>query len=136
MIRVRKEVLEHLIAHARKELPIEACGYLAGSNGTVTVHYEMRNIDNSPEHFSFDVQEQFAVMKDVRSKGLTILAVYHSHPATPARPSPEDIKLAADPDISYMIVSLAGGNDEIKSYKIRNGIMESERMEVLDNDKL
>lgn len=136
MIRVRKEVLESLIAHAGKELPIEACGYLAGSNGTVTVHYEMRNIDNSPEHFSFDVKEQFAVMKDMRSKGLAILAVYHSHPATPARPSDEDIRLAHDPNVSYVIVSLAGGSEEIKSYKIRNNIAENELMEVIDNDKL
>jgi len=136
MLRIHKRILEDMLAHAREELPIEACGYLAGNDGVVTARYEMKNIDNSSEHFSFDVQEQFSVMKDARSKGLVLLAVYHSHPATRARPSEEDIKLAVDPGVSYVIASLAGNKEEVKSYKIRDGIVEHEHMEVLNNDKL
>jgi proteasome lid subunit RPN8/RPN11 len=133
MLKIKRTILQGLIAHAEKELPIEACGYLAGNDGEITSQYAMKNIDASSEHFSFDVQEQFSVQKDARAKGLKILAVYHSHPETPARPSAEDIKLAYDPGMSYVIVSLAAGKKEIKSFKIQNGIVEHEALEVLDD---
>ena len=97
MLRIDKRIVDNIALHARRELPIEACGYLAGKGGTVTAHYEMTNADASVEHFSFNVQEQFVVLTDVRSKGMKLLAVYHSHPVTPARPSGEDIALAHDP---------------------------------------
>jgi [CysO sulfur-carrier protein]-S-L-cysteine hydrolase len=132
MLRIERKVLEGLIDHARRELPAEACGYLAGRDGTITALYEMANVDASAEHYSFDAGEQFAVVRDVRSRSLQILAVYHSHPATPAMPSVEDLRLANDPDISYFIVALAGRKAEMKSYKIRNGVAEPEQLDVID----
>jgi proteasome lid subunit RPN8/RPN11 len=136
MLRIQRTILQGLFAHAERELPIEACGYLAGNDGVITLQYAMKNSDASPEHFSFEVQEQFSVQKDARAKGLKILAIYHSHPETPARPSAEDIKLAYDPGMSYVIVSLAEGKKEIKSFKIQNGIVEHEALEVRDNGAL
>ncbi len=132
MAKIRRSVLENIIAHARQEIPIEACGYLAGDDEIISSHYKMKNIDNSPEHFTFDVQEQFSVLRKIRSQGLTPLAVYHSHPITPARPSIEDIKLAVDPDVSYVIVSLAEGKEQVKTFKIRNGVVENEGLEVIE----
>ncbi len=132
MLKIYRSVLENILAHAREELPIEACGYLAGDGGIISVHHKMKNIDNSFEHFTFDVREQFSVLKKVRVRGLTLLAVYHSHPTTPARPSREDIKLAVDPCVSYVIVSLAERKEQVKAFKIRNGIVENEDLEVID----
>jgi [CysO sulfur-carrier protein]-S-L-cysteine hydrolase len=134
MLRIEKRIVQNIALHARRELPIEACGYLAGIDGTVTVHYEMTNTDASAEHFSFNVQEQFAVLKAVRSEGLKILAVYHSHPATPSRPSDEDIALAHDPDVSYVIISLAGSSEDIRSFRIVNGNVEHEVLEVIEDE--
>lgn len=136
MLRIQREILKSIFAHAKRDMPVEACGYLAGNNGTVTLHYEMENIDASSEHFSFNVQEQFSVVKDARSKGLKIMAVYHSHPAAPARPSEEDIKLAHDPDVSYVILSFAGNTEDIKSFRIKNGKVENEVLEVTDNAEI
>jgi len=133
MLRIDKRIVESMVSHAGRELPIEACGYLAGNDGTVAAHYEMTNADASADHFSFNVQEQFAVMKDVRTKGLKILAVYHSHPATPARPSDEDIALAHDPDVSYVILSLADNSEDIRSFRIVRGIVEREVLEVISH---
>jgi proteasome lid subunit RPN8/RPN11 len=70
---------------------------------------------------------------DVRSKKMEILAVYHSHPATPARPSGEDIALAHDPDVSYVIISLAGSREDIRSFRIVDGIVEHEVIVVMDD---
>lgn len=132
MISIRQAILDQIIAHARKELPNEACGYLAGVEGTVLLAYQLTNIDHSPEHFSFDPAEQFRVVKDARNKGLQILANYHSHPQTPARPSIEDINLAYDPDISYVIISLAENSPVFKSFKIRNGKIENEEIKIIE----
>ena len=134
MLRIDKRIVDNIVLHAGRELPIEACGYLAGKGGTVTAHYEMTNADASVEHFSFNVQEQFAVLMDVRSKKMEILAVYHSHPATPARPSGEDIALAHDPGVSYVIISLAGSREDIRSFRIVGGIVEHEVIVVMDDD--
>lgn len=118
-MKIPKDIYEQIILQAQKDLPNEACGYLAGKNGIVTKAYAIKNIDQSHEHFSFDPEEQFAAIKDMRKENLVAIAVYHSHPETPARPSKEDIKLAYDPEIYYLIISLAGEAPEIKSFKIK-----------------
>ena len=120
-MKINSAVIESIIEHANREMPYEACGYLAEQNGTISRHYELTNTDKAEDHFSMDPREQFAAIKDMRSSGLKLAAVYHSHPDTPARPSDEDIRLAYDPDISYLIVSLAGPETTIKSFKIRKG---------------
>jgi [CysO sulfur-carrier protein]-S-L-cysteine hydrolase len=131
MISIKREVLDQIIAQAKSELPNEACGYLAGTDHEVTLAYPLTNIDHSPEHFSFDPSEQFKTVKDARNKGLQIVANYHSHPETPARPSQEDIRLAFDPDISYVIISLANGQADAKSFRIVNNTVEKEEIVIL-----
>ncbi|HBR15077.1 MAG TPA: hypothetical protein DD723_06000 [Candidatus Omnitrophica bacterium] len=131
-MKITRGVLSQIIAHARKEAPLEACGYLAREDGIVHRHYALTNMDHSAEHFSFDPQEQFAALKDARASGYELCAVYHSHPASPARPSAEDIKLAYDPTISYVIISLAGGKEDVQSYKIVNAVVEHEKIEIMD----
>ncbi len=131
MLRISQQIKDQIIEHAQNGLPEEVCGYLAGTDRDVTKHYAMTNIDHSPEHFSFDPSEQFKVLREVRKEGLAILANYHSHPETPARPSVEDIRLAFDPDISYVIVSLAGELPDIKSFIIKNGEVEKEEIKIL-----
>ncbi len=133
MIRISREIAEDIKEHAKKDTPIEACGYLAGKNGIITNSYRMTNIDNSTEHFSFDPEEQFDVVRKARGEGLEIIANYHSHPVTPARPSQEDINLAYDPDISYLIVSLAEGREDIKSFSIKESEVKNEKIEVIND---
>ena len=130
MLRISKKTLEAVIRHAQDELPIEACGYLAADeDGLVVRHYPMRNTDASGEHFSMDPAEQFAAVKDMRGRGLSLRAVYHSHPGTPARPSAEDIRLAFDPAVSYVIVSLAAEVPVAGSFRIENGRVSPEEIE-------
>lgn len=131
-MKIKRNIIAQIIEHAKREAPVEACGYLAAKDGIVSRSYDLTNIDHSQEHFSFDPKEQFAVVKDARAKGYEVCAVYHSHPAAPARPSVEDIKLAYDPVISYVIVSLAGGQDDVRSFKIAGGKAEREDLEMVD----
>jgi sulfite reductase (ferredoxin) len=121
MIRIDPQVLFDVTAHGREEAPIEACGYLGGVDGHATASIRLRNVDASSEHFTLDPEEQFAAIRSIRAKGLKLLGVYHSHPASPARPSQEDIRLAYDPSLSYVIVSLQGVEVDVKSYRIASG---------------
>ncbi len=123
---ITKKVAEKIVEHARACAPIEACGYLAGDNHVISEHIPLTNADSSTEHFSLVPAEQFEAVRTIRSKGLKLLAVYHSHPVTPARPSEEDIRLAFDPDLSYVIVSLAQIEPSIRSFRIRDGKAEEE----------
>ena len=132
MLKIPNSIYNDLIAHAREELPLEACGILGGSGDRVTVMNPMANADASSEHFTLEPQEQFAVHKALRAKGLSILAIYHSHPATPARPSPEDIRMAYTPEVSHVIISLADPTGaDVKSFQIVNGAVEQERLEIV-----
>lgn len=131
MISIKQSVIDQIVAHATNDLPNEACGYLAGNEGVVTHSYQLTNIDHSPEHFSFDPAEQFQTVRDARSKGLQIMANYHSHPESPARPSFEDILLAYDPEISYLIISLANSQVDVKSFKIKDSIVEKEEILII-----
>ncbi len=122
---IPEEIIDKLIAQARQDAPNETCGYLLGVSvdgvDTVTENYWMENIDHSPEHFSFAPKDQFAALKYARSKGLRILANWHSHPASPSRPSQEDLRLANDPTIRYAILSLLDGEPKLNSFKIIKG---------------
>ena len=132
MIRINRGVIRAITAHAKKELPNEACGYLAAENDIVACHYELTNIDKASDHFTMDPAEQFAAVKDMRRRGQVMKAVYHSHPETPARPSVEDIRLAYDPGISFVIVSLATEEPQIKSFFIVKGESSEEPIEIIE----
>jgi proteasome lid subunit RPN8/RPN11 len=132
MIQVPRAIHDDMISHAKDGFPLEVCGILGGSGETVTTIYRMTNTDASNEHFMMDPKEQFAVVKDLRARGIAMLAIYHSHPETPARPSEEDIRLALTPDVSYLIISLADAAAPIvKSYKIRSGNVQAETLELV-----
>ena len=115
-------IIRQLIEQARKDAPNETCGYLLGTaDGTVTESYWMENIDHSPEHFAFAPRDQFAALRYAREHGLKILANWHSHPASPSRPSAEDLRLANDPTIRYAILSLLDDEPRLNSFAIKNG---------------
>jgi proteasome lid subunit RPN8/RPN11 len=129
MIRIPKVIHDDMIAHAREGFPLEVCGLLGGAGEDVSVQFRMTNTDASNEHFMMDPKEQFAVVKRLRSSALSLLAIYHSHPETPARPSEEDIKLALTPDVSYLIISLADPEEPVvKSFKIAHGAVKPEEI--------
>lgn len=115
-ILIKKSVISKIIKHAKDEIPIEACGYLAGSERYIKEIFPMNNLDKSPEHFSFDPKEQFNTVREARKKNLELLAVYHSHPTSPAKMSEEDKKLAYDPEMIYIIYSII--DNELKAFML------------------
>ncbi|MFZ4724929.1 MAG: Mov34/MPN/PAD-1 family protein [Paludibacter sp.] len=122
MIRIPASIYDGIVTQAYAELPNEACGLLVGIEGEVVKQHALTNTDHSPDHFSFDPAEQFQVFRSARADSLEIIANYHSHPETPSRPSIEDIRLAYDPNILYLIVSLADEIPVLKAFNIQDGI--------------
>jgi proteasome lid subunit RPN8/RPN11 len=120
-IQLKQSDFDAIVAHARAQLPNEACGLVAGLEGEVKKVYFLTNIDASPAHFSLDPKEQLAALKAARAAGWRLLGNWHSHPATPARPSPEDIRLAYDPTAVYLILSLAENEPVLKAFAIQHG---------------
>jgi len=128
---------EAMIAHARAALPNEACGLIAGHTDDaagfrhIEKVYLLTNTDHSPEHFNIDPAEQLQAVKDMRSSGLEPLGNFHSHPATPARMSEEDKRLAHDPKAAYLILSLAADPPVLKAFAIANGEPVSQEVQVV-----
>ena len=118
-----KSDYEIILKHARENLPEEACGLIAGkkdgNNKSIEKVYCLTNIDHSNEHFSLDPKEQLKALKDARANGYKIIGNFHSHPESPSRPSEEDKRLAFDPTIEYLILSLMEeGNPVLKAFGI------------------
>ena len=135
MIILKEEDYQKILDHAAAGLPNEACGLLGGyeeeGNRIVTDVYLLRNVDESREHFSMDPVEQFAIIKDIRSKGRQLLGNFHSHPESPSRPSQEDIRLAFDPKMNYLILSLMEeGKPVLNSFHIEKGEVTKEELEI------
>ncbi|MEW5814683.1 MAG: M67 family metallopeptidase [Spirochaetota bacterium] len=116
MIKIPKAIRHKIATLAGQEPNLETCGYLAGKDNEVKEIYPMRNLDRSSEHFRFDPEEQFAALDRARKEDMDLIAVFHSHPATPARMSEEDILWANDPGIFYLIYSLA--TEELRAFRV------------------
>ncbi len=112
VIRITQEAFDSIVSQARNDAPVESCGYALGTIGEdgqrkVTYNYPLTNIDHAEDHFSLDPKEQFAAIKYARTHGLAVIGGWHSHPASPSRPSEEDKRLAFDPKALYLILSLS-----------------------------
>jgi proteasome lid subunit RPN8/RPN11 len=117
--KIRHPLLEQLLAHARGEAPLECCGLLLGGPGQIEAAFPARNLLASPTRFRVDPRDHFAALRAARGLGLVVVGSYHSHPASPAVPSPRDIAEAADDEMLHIIVSLR--DDDIRAYRLQGG---------------
>ncbi len=106
-IEILADVLAAMIDHARREAPFECCGLLLGHPGQIDACVPTRNVRASEKAYLIDPAEHLAVMKRVRAEGRAVLGAYHSHPRSPAVPSPTDLAEAHYEAFLYVIVSLA-----------------------------
>ncbi len=123
-INIPKHIFDDMITYCREGHPNEVCGILAGSGREVSRLFRMRNVESSPVSYLMDSKEQFEVMKALRDEGLSIVALFHSHPASAAYPSAKDVELAFYDDSAYVIVGLSGRDPMVKAFFIVNGVVE------------
>jgi [CysO sulfur-carrier protein]-S-L-cysteine hydrolase len=102
-------VLEEMLAHVEAGYPDEACGVLAGADGQATRHFPAANASTTPHTFSeIGPAELLRIWNELETNEWEMLAYYHSHPETPAEPSPRDVHWSQNwPGTYYIIFSLA-----------------------------
>ncbi len=66
IMNIEERIVSAMFEHGRREEPNEACGYLAAKNGLVTHHFELKNIDAAPDHYTMDPAEQFSTIRQIR----------------------------------------------------------------------
>lgn len=116
-------MLQAIVTHARDEAPRECCGIISGRNGKAIELYRARNIAEGNNFYEIDpaqlIEFEFDLMP---ASGTEIIAIYHSHPISPAYPSPTDVQLAYWTDAVYVICSLANPDSPVvRGFRIRDG---------------
>jgi proteasome lid subunit RPN8/RPN11 len=127
-----RAVAEAMRGAALAAAPLEACGLCGGREGRVTAFHPLANADASGEHYRMRPEEQFAAVRAMRAAGDRLLAIWHSHPASPARMSEEDLRLAFTPETVYLITSLdTPGEPALRGFTVRDGRAEPVELEEL-----
>jgi proteasome lid subunit RPN8/RPN11 len=134
MLKLSREQFETIVAQGREGKPLEICGLLAARNEAkagddliVEAVYPVESDDKSPLTYTINARGYMQAERDAREKGLKIVGIYHTHPATVPFPSVTDVARAhwgdtddlLFPDFSYLIVSLRDvEHPEPRSFKI------------------
>ncbi len=135
MLVIRGDLVEAMVAHARADHPDEACGVIAGAEGSDQPDrfISMANAERSPTFYRFDSMEQFKVWRGMDEADEVPVVIYHSHTATEAYPSRTDISLAQEPDAHYVLISTRDPNEhELRSYRILDGVVTEEPVQIVE----
>jgi proteasome lid subunit RPN8/RPN11 len=134
MLTISRELYEKIVSHARADHPDEACGVIAGPEGsdTPTRFIPMINAERSPTFYRFDSAEQLKVWREMDDRDEEPVVIYHSHTATQAYPSRTDVSYASELNAHYVLVSTRDEqNAEFRSFRILDGQVTEETVEIL-----
>jgi len=125
-IRIAYDVARQIADHAQSDYPNEVCGLLAGTDNHLVYAIPVTNVAKHPEvAYQLDPAEQLQALKQLDSKQLEWLGVYHSHPKSPPIVSPTDIAQATDPKLIHLIVSLQHSKPQLKVWRIHDTEVEA-----------
>jgi [CysO sulfur-carrier protein]-S-L-cysteine hydrolase len=133
VLRIRRDLVAAIVAHARRDHPDEACGVVAGPVGSDRPErfIPMLNAARSPTFYEFDSGDLLRLYREMDANDEVPVVIYHSHTATEAYPSRTDVSYASEPDAHYVLVSTRGEDDEFRSYRIVDGRISEEQVEVV-----
>lgn len=119
---------DEMLAHARSELPIEACGLLAGDlgSGRAIAFHPARNSEASPLRYNVHPDDLVRIVFGIDDAGDDLIGIFHSHTHSPAVPSPTDLRTAQYPDAFYVLATLtdlaATPAGALRAWRIREGV--------------
>ena len=126
-------ILDAIVDHARREVPNEACGIVIGDRpaadgGQARAWVPLRNPLESPFRYAIDPADLLRLTIETDDADEVFWAIVHSHVASPARPSPTDLRESHYPDALYVLVSLdpseadaATGAPSLRAWRIVDG---------------
>ena len=123
-----------MVAHARRDHPDEACGVIAGPEGSdrPVRFIPMLNAARSPTFYEFDSADLLKLYREMDANDEVPVVIYHSHTATEAYPSRTDVSYASEPDAHYVLVSTRDPDtDDVRSFRIVDGEITEEQVEVV-----
>ena len=127
---LEQQYLDEMIAHAVEDAPDECCGIIAGADGRATKLFRAHNSEQSPYRYNVDPKDLLRIFRECDENGWEFLAIYHSHTASEAYPSPTDIRLAFWPEARYILVSLENADQPVvKAFRIEDGEVTEEPIE-------
>jgi len=119
-MKIAAELIDEIVAHARREAPNECCGFVVVADGRAVEVQPVENIAASPMRFEVGPSDllRLAELEDDDRRGV----IYHSHTRSAPRPSQTDINFAANwPGVEWLIVGLAGDAPEVRHWRIEDG---------------
>jgi proteasome lid subunit RPN8/RPN11 len=138
VLTIDRATRDAIVAHARRDHPDEACGVVAGPEGSGRPErfVPMLNAARSPTFYEFDSTDLLHLYKEMDERDEEPVVIYHSHTATEAYPSRTDIGLAQEPNAHYVLVSTRDcGNDdgpvEFRSFRIVEDDVTEEEVRVV-----
>ncbi|OKH68668.1 Mov34/MPN/PAD-1 family protein [Mycolicibacterium goodii] len=135
MLVIRRDLVDAMVAHARADHPDEACGVVAGPEGSDRPErfIPMTNAERSPTFYRFDSMEQLRVWREMDDNDEVPVVIYHSHTGTEAYPSRTDVSIAAEPDAHYVLISTRDPDEhEFRSYRIVDGVVTEEPVDIVE----
>ncbi|MCO1653948.1 Mov34/MPN/PAD-1 family protein [Pseudonocardia humida] len=136
MLVIRADLVDEIVAHARRDHPDEACGVIAGPEGSDRPErfIPMVNSARSPTFYEFDSGDLLRLYRDMDSRDEVPVVIYHSHTATEAYPSRTDISYASEPEAHYVLVSTREADShEFRSFRIVDGVVTEEDVDVVES---
>ncbi|MBN6036833.1 M67 family metallopeptidase [Amycolatopsis sp. 195334CR] len=134
VLRIRRDLVDEIIAHARRDHPDEACGVIAGpddGSGRPERFIPMLNAARSPTFYEFDSGDLLKLYREMDANDEVPVVIYHSHTATEAYPSRTDVSYASEPFAHYVLVSTRDPEvHELRSYRIVDGEITEEPVEI------
>jgi proteasome lid subunit RPN8/RPN11 len=120
-----------MVAHAMEDHPNEACGIIAGKDGSATKLFRAINAEASPYRYKVDDKDLFRIYRECEENGWDFLVIYHSHTASEAYPSATDVRLAFWPDAYYVLVSTKDQSSPVvRAYRIEDGQIREDELIV------
>jgi [CysO sulfur-carrier protein]-S-L-cysteine hydrolase len=134
VLRIRRDLVDAMVAHARRDHPDEACGVIAGPEGSDRAErfIPMLNAARSPTFYEFDSTDLLKLYREMDANDEVPVVIYHSHTATEAYPSRTDVSYASEPEAHYVLVSTRDPEaDELRSFRIVDGEITEEPVDVV-----
>jgi [CysO sulfur-carrier protein]-S-L-cysteine hydrolase len=126
--------INEMVTHAQEDAPNECCGIIAGDNGRAVKLFRAKNAEASPYRYSVEPKDLFRIYRECEQNNWRFLAIYHSHTASEAYPSPTDVRLASWPEAYYVLVSLQDTTKPtVRAFRILDGAINEEEIEPLEN---